>query len=172
MTNSVACSRAVTQLTNLVVNSSTQAQVYSFPTYHPSLSPSSSTCTKSPISFQSSTMSSTLIITTTTPTSTLSNSGDRHVPTLQALVKREPRSLGEQHYFVPPSWKVFKETQGFSWTLKKCSFLVRWRLCWAISRQQFNITSPTLGRIGAKTKCTVLPIVKNLFHKTRCFTNS
>jgi hypothetical protein len=64
-----------------------------------------------------------------------------------------------------------KEKQDFSWTLK-CSFLVRWRLCWAISRQQFNITSPTRGRIGAKTKCTVLPIVKNLFHNTRCFTDS
>ena len=69
------------------------------------------------------------------------------------------------------SWEDFEETQDFSWTLKKCSFLVRWRLCWAISRQQFNITSPTRGRIGAKTKCTFLPIIKNLFHKTRCFTN-
>ena len=117
-------------------------------------------------------MSSPLLITTTTPTSTLSNSGDRHVPTLQALVRTEPRSLGEQRYYVPPSWEVFEETQDFSWSLKKCSFLVRWRLCWATLRQQFNITSPTRGRIGAKTKCTVLQIVKNLFHKTRCFTDS
>ena len=79
---------------------------------------------------------------------------------------------GENPGVLVSSTTMYHHHGRFSWTLKKCSFLVRWRLCWATLRQQFNITSPTRGRIGAKTKCTVLQIVKNLFHKTRCFTDS
>ena len=149
LTNSVACSRAVVQLTNLVVNSSTQAQVFSFPTYHPSLSSSSLLFAQDQQShFCQHQQCLRLWSLIPPPTSTLSNSGDRHVPTLQALVRREPRSLGEQHYYVPPSWKVFLDSQK---VLIPCQ--VEALLGYFETAVQYNKPNPWQNRCKNKMHC-------------------